>query len=416
MARDEVRWADSVIWWHCYPLGFVGAERRGIDHVEHRLGRLANWLDYLIELGANGLLLGPIFASTSHGYDTLDHFRIDSRLGDDADLDRLLAAARSRGIRVLLDGVFNHVSVDHDIVTRATAAGPGTPDGDWIRWVGQYPRGFEGNLDLIELNLANPAVQDYVVHVMNHWLDRGVDGWRLDAAYAPGADAWAPIIGRVREAHPGAWVLAEVIHGDYTGFQVTSGVDSVTQYELWKAIWSSLSDRNPHELAWSLQRHAEFCAGFRPQTFLGNHDVTRIATRLSDPARLRLATALLALLPGVPSVYAGDEQGFTGEKTEDSTGDDAVRPPFPEDPSGLLGFGRPVFEHYQAVLGLRRRHPWLVSAALEVAEVTQQGLAIEFTADGGRLALALNYADTPTVLHALGREVRLEACDYAVLE
>ncbi|MBN9106343.1 MAG: alpha-amylase family protein [Propionibacteriaceae bacterium] len=415
MTAPKPTWPDSVIWWHCYPLGFVGAERHRIDHIEHRLGRLGNWLGYLIELGANGLLLGPIFDSASHGYDTLDHYRIDARLGDEADFDALLAATKARGVRVLLDGVFNHVSADHEIVTRAIASGPGSVDGDWIRWVDGYPRGFEGNLDLVELNLANPAVQDYVVDVMSHWLDRGIDGWRLDAAYAPGADAWAPIVARVRADHPDAWLLAEVIHGDYAGFQAASGVDSVTQYELWKAIWSSLSDRNPHELAWSLQRHAEFCESFRPQTFLGNHDVTRIATRLDDPARLRLATVLLGLLPGVPSVYAGDEQGFTGEKTENSTGDDAVRPPFPEDPAGLLGFGRPVFEHYQEVLGLRRRHPWLVSARLTVAEVTQEGLAIELSGDGGRLGLALNFTDRPVVLHLWDAEVRIDGCDYRVV-
>lgn len=416
MALAEPGWADSVIWWHCYPLGFVGAERRRIDRVEHRLGRLVNWLDYLIELGANGLLLAPVFDSTSHGYDTLDHYRIDARLGDDADFDALVAEARARGIRILLDGVFNHVGAGHDIVTRAVASGPGSADGEWIRWVENYPRGFEGNLDLVELNLANPAVQDYVVDVMRHWLDRGVDGWRLDAAYAPGADAWAPIVARVKQSHPGAWLLAEVIHGDYAAFRAASGVDSVTQYEMWKAVWSSLLDRNPHELAWSLKRHAAYSADFRPQTFLGNHDVTRIATRLPDPARLRLATVLLAVLPGVPSVYAGDEQGFTGEKTESSTGDDAVRPPFPDDPSDLAGFGRPIFEHYQQVLGLRRRHPWLVSAQLTVAEVTQEGLAIELSGDGGRLGLALNFSDAPTLLHLWGGEVRLDPSAYAVVE
>jgi glycosidase len=416
MATAETTWPESVIWWHCYPLGFVGAERHRIDHVEHRLGRLENWLDYLVELGANGLLLAPVFDSASHGYDTLDHYRIDPRLGDGADFDALLAAAKARGIRVLLDGVFNHVSVDHEIVVRARAAGPGTPDGNWIRWVGEYPRGFEGNLDLIELDLANPAVQDYLADVMAHWLDRGIDGWRLDAAYAPGAAAWAPIVARVRAAHPDAWLLAEVIHGDYAEFQAASGVDSVTQYELWKAIWSSLADRNPHELAWSLQRHAAFCESFRPQTFLSNHDVTRIATRLDDPARLRLATVLLALLPGVPSVYAGDEQGFTGEKTDGSAGDDAVRPAFPDGPGGLLGFGEPVFRHYQDVLGLRRRHPWLVSAGLTVADVTQEGLAIELAGEPGRLGLALNFSDQPTTLHLCDREVRIEGCGYVVVE
>ena len=413
---EAPRWADSVVWWQCYPLGFVGAERHRVDGVQHRLGRLVNWLDHLIELGANGLLLNPVFDSASHGYDTLDHYRIDPRLGDDSDFDRLLAQAKARGIRVLLDGVFNHVAVGHEIVTRAVAAGPGTIDGDWIRWSGTYPRGFEGNLDLIELNLDNPSVQDYVVAVMTHWLDRGVDGWRLDAAYAPGAAAWAPIGDRVKRAHPDAWLMAEVIHGDYAEFRTISGVDSVTQYELWKAIWSSLSDRNPHELAWSLQRHAAFSAAFRPQTFLGNHDTTRIATRLADPARLRLAIALLALLPGVPSIYAGDEQGFTGEKTDGPTGDDAVRPSFPDDPSELIGFGQPVFEQYQRLIGLRRRHPWLTSARLEVAEVTQQALAIELTGDEGRLGLAVNFADEPAVVRLWGAEVRIEGCDYAVVD
>jgi glycosidase len=391
-------WADSVIWWHCYPLRFVDAEREAIDHVEHRLGRLSNWLDYVVELGANGLLLAPVFASRSHGYDTLDHFRIDPRLGDDADFDHLVAEARQRGVRLMLDGVFNHVSADHEIVRRAREGGPGSEAGAWIRWVGEYPRGFEGNLDLVELDLANPAVQDYVVAVMTHWLARGVDGWRLDAAYAPGADAWRPIVERVRAAHPDSWILAEVIHGDYTDFVARSGVDSVTQYELWKAVWSSLNDHNLHELAWTLGRHAEFAETFRPLTFIGNHDVTRIATKLTDPRTLPLATALLLLLPGVPSIYAGDEQGFTGEKTDSPTGDDAVRPPFPADPSGLAPFGREVHALYQRLVSIRRNHPWMVSAVPGVPVVTNDTMTIELAGEGQRLTLALNLSDTAVEL------------------
>lgn len=391
-------WADTVIWWHCYPLGFVDAERAAIDHTEHRLGRIANWLDYVVELGANGLLMAPVFASASHGYDTLDHFRIDPRLGDDADFDDLVARARERGVRVLLDGVFNHVGAGHEIVRRALAGGPASADGAWIRWVGDYPRGFEGNLDLVELDLAHPPVQDYVVSVMTHWLDRGVDGWRLDAAYAPGADAWRPIVDRVRAAHPDAWLLAEVIHGDYADFVARSGVDSVTQYELWKATWSSLNDHNLHELAWTLGRHAAFGASFRPLTFISNHDVTRIATKLTDPRALPLATALLLLLPGVPSIYAGDEQGFTGEKTDGPRGDDAVRPPFPADPSGLAPFGRDVHELYQRLVALRRNHPWLVSAEPTVRVVTNDTMTIELAGGDQRLTLALNLSEAPVEL------------------
>ena len=125
---------EHDIWWQVYPLGAVGAPIRGeVGEPSHRLRRLEPWLDYVDELGCNGLLLNPIFASVSHGYDTLDHDAIDSRLGDDGDFGELMWKAKERGIRILLDGVFNHLARAHPLVQRAIAAGPGTPDGDWLR-------------------------------------------------------------------------------------------------------------------------------------------------------------------------------------------------------------------------------------------------------------------------------------------
>ena len=391
-------WVGTAIWWHCYPLRFVGAEDRldqlPADQPRHRLPVLIDWLDYIIELGANGLLLGPVFASTSHGYDTLDHLRIDPRLGDDADFDRLVEAAQERGIRICLDGVFNHVSRDHPIVQRALAAGPGSEDGRWLRWQGEYPLCFEGNLDLVDLNLEEPVVRDYVVEVMTHWLERGADGWRLDAAFAPGAAAWRPIVERVKAAHPDAWLVGEVLQGDYVEFVQTSGVDSVTQYELWKAIWSSLNDGNLYELEWALRRHATFMQTFRPQTFVGNHDVTRIATKLDDLRQLPLAVALLMTVPGIPTVYAGDEQGFTGEKRDEPHGDDAVRPPFPAEPSGLSPLGQETHELYASLIGLRRRHPWLVDATFDTSDLSNTTIALHLKGrDGQQLTLALNAGD-----------------------
>lgn len=113
-------WVRHAIWWHVYPLGFVGAfpAAEPPHAAEHRLGRLVDWLDHAIELGASGIALGPVFASRSHGYDTTDHFRIDPRLGDDADFDRLVDEARQRGLRVLLDGVFNHVGTEFPAIGR----------------------------------------------------------------------------------------------------------------------------------------------------------------------------------------------------------------------------------------------------------------------------------------------------------
>jgi cyclomaltodextrinase len=392
-----VDWVASVIWWHCYPLRFVGGEARADElaegQVEHRLGRLSGWLDYLIELGANGLMLAPIFASTSHGYDTLDYFRVDPRLGDLEDFDALVRAADARGIRICLDGVFNHVSQDHEIVRRALASGPESEPGQWVTWDHGYTIGFEGNLDLVELNFAHPPVIDYIVDVMCFWLDRGVDGWRLDAAFAPGGAAWRPVIERVKAAHPESWIVAELINGGYPEFVAESGVDSVTQYELWKAIWSSLNDQNLHELEWTLHRHAEFAAAFRSQTFLGNHDQTRIASLISDERNRPLAVAILMVVPGIPTIYAGDEQGFTGVKLDQPLGDDSVRPPFPETPAGLLPYGAETLALYRELVRVRRDHPWLVDAAITTEDVTTTTMTIRLRSGDEHLSLRLNAGD-----------------------
>jgi glycosidase len=337
-----------------------------------------------------------MFASVSHGYDTLDHFRIDPRLGTDEDFDHLVRQADERGLRILLDGVFNHLAADHELVQRARAAGPETDDGRWLRWEGEHPRVFEGTFDLVELDLSHPPAADYVVEVMCHWLDRGIDGWRLDAAYSAGAEAWSKITRRVKQRHPDCWVLGEVIHGDYPAFVATSGVDSVTQYELWHGIWHSLNHKNFHELEHALGRHATFCETFRPQTFIGNHDVTRIATKLHDERHLPLAVALLLLLPGIPSIYAGDEQGFDARKMQRPYGDHAVRPPFPATPRELLPFGRDVHDLHRRLIGMRRRAPWLVDAALSVRSVTNTTIVIDLIgSDGQRMTLALNASDEP---------------------
>ena len=357
---------EHAIWWQVYPLGATGAPIRG-EHgaPAHRLRRLEHWLDYVVELGCNGLLLGPVFASVAHGYDTVDHFRIDPRLGDDTDFDDLVATARDRGIHVMLDGVFNHVAREHPLVTSRP---------DLIRHVDGAPKGWEGHDALVELDHANPAVADLVVDVMTHWLRRGIAGWRLDVAYAVPTGFWRDVAARVRADFPDVVLLGEVIHGDYSGFIHDSTLDSLTQYELWKAIWSAIVDRNLWELAHALDRHAAFAADFLPATFVGNHDVTRIATTLGAPGA-GLAAAILFTLPGMPSVYYGDEQGFTGTKTEAWHGDDEVRPPLPPTPADLSPLGAGLHRTYQEAIAFRRRHPWLATAALEVTHRANEQLA-----------------------------------------
>ncbi len=379
-------WVEHAIFWHVYPLGFTGAPRTSAEQaqVEPRLRRLEPWLDYLVELGANALLLGPVFAAESHGYDTTDHFAVDPRLGSQQDMDALFEAAHRRGVRVVLDGVFNHVARSFPGVESLARREPSG-----------RPAVFEGHDHLVALDHDRPQVADHVTAVMRHWLDRGADGWRLDAAYAVPPRFWREVLGRVREQHPEAWFLAEVIHGDYAAFVTESTVDSLTQYELWKATWSALQDRNLFELAHALDRHDALLNSFVPQTFVGNHDVSRIATRITDPTLRLLPPVVLMTVAGIPSIYAGDEQGFTGTKREREYGDDEVRPPFPASPAELSALGAPVLAVHRELVALRRRHPWLVRARTDVLELTNTRLQYRSHAAGGALTVTLDLDGAP---------------------
>jgi glycosidase len=384
---SEPAWVRHAIWWQLYPLGFVGAYPADPPPAadEHRLRRVVYWLDHAIELGASGIALGPVFASRTHGYDTTDHYRIDPRLGDDADFDHLIAAAHERGLRVLLDGVFNHVATDFAYPT-------------WFRKRGKHFDTFEGHGELIALDHDNPEVVAYTVDVMTHWLRRGADGWRLDAAYAVPDRFWAQVIPSVRRMHPGAWFVGEVIHGDYQARVDESDFDSVTQYELWKAIWSSLNDANLHELDWALSRHNEFLDSFVPMTFVGNHDVTRIASRLENTRHLEHALVILLTTGGTPSVYAGDESAYSGVKEERFGGDDAVRPEFTAPLMGVDERGRDIFRLHQYLIGLRRRHPWLHTARTSPLKLTNTRYVYATRNGADVLVVALNVDDAPLSL------------------
>jgi cyclomaltodextrinase len=444
---NEPRWVEHAIWWQVYPLGFTGAEKTATpDPADaHRLMALVPWLDYAVDLGASGLALGPVFASETHGYDTTDYFRIDPRLGTLADFDTLLAEAHRRGLRVLLDGVFNHAGRSFAPFQDALAHGPGAATAPWfsLEWpagagAGAEPayRDFEGHHHLVALNHEEPAVADFVVDVMEYWLGRGADGWRLDAAYAVPSSFWAAVTARVRASYPDAYFVGEYIHGDYAAAVRDGGLDSTTQYELWKAVWSSLNDANLFELAAALERHNALLGSFAPLTFIGNHDVTRIASRLADPGLLAHAVVVLLTVGGTPSVYYGDEQGYRGVKEDRAGGDDDVRPLFPAGPGELSGVGRPVYEVHQELIGVRRRHPWLHRATTEVLHLSNEALVYrvadtttDTTDPTGALVVALNLARDPlsvdvaagpvlagqAAVDAAAGRIRLPARGWAVL-
>ena len=363
-----------------------------------RLDHLIDWLDYVQELGLNVLQLGPIFESATHGYDTLDYFRIDRRLGDDAAFDRLIAAAHERGIKVLLDGVFNHLSSQAPMF-REALDDPDSASAELfdVDRSGEEPTApcFEGHLDLVEFDHRAPETAEFVESVMRHWLKRGIDGWRLDAAYAVDPEFWARVLPSVRADFPHAFVYGEVIHGDYVDIVARSTMDSVTEYELWKATWSALKDNNFYELEWTLGRHDAFLESFVPVTFVGNHDVTRIASQVGQDKAV-LALVVLMTVGGIPLIYYGDEQGYTGVKEERFGGDDQVRPVFPARPEELSTLGNWMHDAHRQLIGLRRRHPWLHRATVTVTSIANERITYDVGADGRSLSVALEVTGKPS--------------------
>jgi glycosidase len=149
---------------------------------------------------------------------------------------------------------------------------------------------------------------------------------------------------------------------------------------LWKAIWSSLNDRNLWELAWALERHDEFSRSLLMQTFVGNHDVDRIASTVGDNGAV-IAHAILMTVPGMPSVYYGDEQAFRGQKGTGFAADDPVRPPLPDGPHTLAAEGGWMYDVLCRLIALRREHEWLTRARVEVLAKTNTTISWVCRAD-----------------------------------
>ena len=333
-------WAADAFFYHIYPLGLCGAPARndfGAAPVE-RLERLTEWIGHARELGVGALYLGPVFESTAHGYDTADYWHLDRRLGTDETLCRFVAAAHTAGIRVVLDGVFNHVGRDFWAFRDVQANGENSAFRDWfagLRFDARSPYGdpfvydaWSGNFDLVKLNLRNPDVRAHLFGAVESWIrDFDIDGLRLDAADVVDLEFQRELAALCRSLKPDFWLMGEVVHGDYRRWANPQTLDSVTNYEAYKGLYSSLADRNYFEIAFTLNRQSGpsgIYAGLSLYNFVDNHDQDRVASRLGNSRLLYPLYLLLFTMPGIPSLYYGSEWGLEGRRP---AGDDsAVRP------------------------------------------------------------------------------------------
>lgn len=333
-------WYDEAIFYHIYPLGLCDAPRENpYGEPVHRLNSLKPWIDHIKEIGCNAIYIGPLFESVGHGYETTDYKKLDSRLGDNKDLTDFVADCHAKGIRVILDGVFNHTGRDFFAFQDIKKNRESSAYKDWycnVNFGGntEYNDGFSyenwgGYNLLVKLNQQNPAVRDYICDVIRFWVSEfDIDGIRLDAADVLDFEYMKALRHVANEVKPEFWLMGEVIHGDYTRWVNEGTLHSVTNYQLHKALYSGHNEHNYFEIAHTVKRLYEM-GGNRPDglklyNFVDNHDVERIYTKLTDKAHMTPVHVLLYTLPGVPSIYYGSEFGMEGKKENHS--DASLRP------------------------------------------------------------------------------------------
>ena len=399
---------ETDLFYHIYPLGALGAPRTN-DHASlpaPRLRELTPWLDHAAGLGATAIYLGPVFESSTHGYDTADFFWVDRRLGTNADLAAFAAAAREHGIKLVLDAVFNHVGRNFWAFQDLLANGEASPYRDWfsgLRFDACSPYNdpfcydcWQGHAGLVKLNLANPAVRQHIFEAIRFWhKEFGISGLRLDAADALSLAFIRELRSFTNGLDPQLWLMGELIHGDYRDWVNPEMLHSATNYELFKSSWSALNDGNFFELAYSLNRQfgqGGIYTGLGLYSFLDNHDVSRIATQLNDPAQLWMLYTLLFTVPGIPAVYYGSEFGLEGRKDQDDwklrpaiqPDQLLAQPPYPERAS--------LPAHISRLAEIRRGHPALSRGNYRQLSVGPRQFAFLREGAGQSMIVALNSA------------------------
>ena len=341
-------WAYESVFYQIYPLGFCGAPFENDGIPAHRITKVKDWIPHIKKLGANAIYFSPLFESDTHGYNTRDFQKIDTRLGTNEDFVDICTALHSEQIKIVLDGVFNHVGRGFWAFQDVLKNRWDSPYKDWFHINfdgnsnyndGLWYEGWEGNFDLVKLNLRNPEVKQHIFDSIRLWVEQfDIDGLRLDVAYCLDHDFVRELRSFCDSLKPDFFLVGEMLHGDYNQLMNDSMMHSVTNYECYKGLFSSFNSMNMFEIVHSLLRQfgPENWTLYRQKhllCFVDNHDVTRIASNLTNENHLPLIYALMFGMPGIPCVYYGSEWGAKARKEE---GDPALRACFEQPEENAL--------------------------------------------------------------------------------
>ena len=345
---------ESVIY-NIYPLGFCGAPKENDGKLEYRLNKVYDWIEHMKKMSVNVLVFNPLFESSRHGYDTIDYRKVDCRLGDNNSFKELSRILHENGIKVMLDGVFNHVGREFFAFKDVQKNLRNSQYCGWfenLNFDGNSPlgdafwyEGWAGHYDLVKLNLHNEDVVNYLLDSAKFWIDEfDIDGLRLDAADCVDIEFFKKLKNTCKSIKPDFWLYGEITHGDYNRWANSETLDSVTNYECYKGIYSSHNDHNYFEIAHSLNRQFANGGVYRniyTYNFADNHDVNRVASDLNDKNHLLNIYTMVYTMPGVPSIYYGSEFGIEGKRSAHS--DYELRPCL--DLNSIPNPNNALFEH-----------------------------------------------------------------------
>lgn len=398
-------WFDNAVIYQIYPLGLCGAPQDNDGIQAHRILKLLDWVDHIRKTGADTVLLNPLFESDRHGYDTRDYRTVDCRLGTNEDLKTVCDAFHEAGLRVMLDGVFNHVGRGFWAFRDVQQKKWDSPYKDWFHLSfdgnsnyndGFWYEGWEGHYELVKLNLHNPAVVQHQFDAIRSWVEQfDIDGLRLDVAYCLSEDYLRQLRSFTNGLKPDFVLMGETLHGDYNRWMNDQMCHSVTNYECYKGLWSSFNSMNLFEIGHSLQRQFgpeqwTLYRGKHLLSFLDNHDVTRIASMLNEPRHILPAYGILFGMPGVPALYYGSEWGIQGHKNQ---GDASLRPAL-EKPEW-----NDLTDAIAAMAKARKESGALCNGSYRNVVLTNRQIIFERCWENERVLVAVNADNVPYTAH-----------------